>query len=128
MFFNLSIRSHINAELADCTLLKCWEECREKASWQNEADEVQTFNSQNRFRKRGLSMIPVKFGVSFGIPTMNQGGALVHIYKDGTVLLSHAGVEMGQGLHIKTIQVAAAVLGVPCEKVHVQESSTTHVS
>ena len=73
-------------------------------------------------------MVPVKFGVSFGIPAMNQGGALVHIYKDGSVLLSHAGVEMGQGLHIKTKQVAASVLGITCEDIHVIETSTSHVS
>jgi Molybdopterin-binding domain of aldehyde dehydrogenase len=63
--------------------------------------EVVDFNAANRYRKRGLCMMPVKFGISFTVKFMNQGGALVHVYTDGTVLVSHGGTEMGQGLHTK---------------------------
>ena len=59
----------------------------------------------NRWRKRGISAVPTKFGISFTLGHLNQGGALVHIYLDGRVLLTHGGTEMGQGLHTKMIQV-----------------------
>ena len=63
------------------------------------------FNKANRWRKRGLAVIPTKFGISFTTKFLNQGAALVHIYTDGTVLVTHGGVEMGQGLHTKVAQV-----------------------
>ncbi len=58
-------------------------------------------------------MTPVKFGISFNFTAFNQAGALVHVYKDGSVLVNHGGTEMGQGLHTKMLQVAATALGVP---------------
>ena len=97
------------------------------AKLDQEVKLVAEFNASNEYKKQGLAMVPVKFGISFGIPSMNQGGALVNIYKDGSILLSHAGVEMGQGLHIKTKQVAAKALGVSTDQIHVQESSTAQV-
>ena len=66
--------------------------------------------------KRGLAITPVKFGISFNFTTFNQGGALVHVYKDGSVLINHGGTEMGQGLHTKMLQVAATALGLPLEQ------------
>ncbi|MFX4717836.1 molybdopterin cofactor-binding domain-containing protein, partial [Acinetobacter baumannii] len=63
--------------------------------------------------KRGLAITPVKFGISFNFTSYNQAGALVHVYKDGSVLINHGGTEMGQGLHTKMLQVAATALGVP---------------
>ena len=67
--------------------------------------------------KRGLAMTPVKFGISFNLTAFNQAGALVHVYKDGSVLINHGGTEMGQGLHTKMLQVAATTLGVPLARV-----------
>ena len=60
---------------------------------------------ENKYRKQGISVVPVKFGISFTVPRLNQGSALVHVYTDGSVLISHGGTEMGQGLHTKMIQV-----------------------
>ena len=65
---------------------------------------VITFRS-SRWKKRGLAIIPTKYGVAFGRPFLNKGGALLHVYTDGSVLLTHGGMEMGQGLHTKMIQV-----------------------
>ena len=73
-------------------------------------------------------MIPTKFGIAFTAPHLNQAGALVQVYTDGSVLLTHAGTEMGQGLFTKTIQVASTVLGVPIEMVHVSETATDKVN
>jgi xanthine dehydrogenase/oxidase len=60
---------------------------------------------ENRWKKRGMAVVPVCYGVAFLAPFLNQGGALVHIYTDGTVLVNHGGVEMGQGLNTKLMQV-----------------------
>lgn len=72
-------------------------------------------------------MVPVKFGIAFTALFLNQAGALVHIYTDGSVLLSHGGTEMGQGLHTKMIQCASRALGVPTERIHIAETSTDKV-
>nr|AOE43256.1 xanthine dehydrogenase [Rostrostelium ellipticum] len=82
----------------------------------------------NRYKKRGIAIIPTKFGMSFTIKTLNQAGALVHVYTDGTVLVTHGGTEMGQGLHTKIIQIAARELGVSVDQVHVSETSTDKVA
>lgn len=88
---------------------------------------VEEFNKQNRWRKRGISIVPTKFGIAFTALHLNQAGALIHVYQDGSVLLSHGGTEMGQGLNIKCIQVAARVLGIPAEYIHISETGTDKV-
>ena len=82
---------------------------------------------RTRTRKRGLAITPVKFGISFNFTTFNQGGALVHVYKDGSVLINHGGTEMGQGLHTKMLQVAATALGLPLERVRLAPTRTDKV-
>ena len=72
-------------------------------------------------------MTPVKFGISFNLTAFNQAGALVHVYKDGSVLINHGGAEMGQGLHTKMIQVAATALGVPLSFVRLAPTRTDKV-
>ena len=89
---------------------------------------IDRFNSKNKWLKRGISMLPTKFGIAFTAKYMNQGGALVHLYVDGTVLISHGGTEMGQGLHTKVCQVAAQAFGIPVEHVYVNDSSTDKVA
>jgi len=89
---------------------------------------IEEFNSHHKWLKRGCALIPTKFGIAFTAKYMNQGGALVHLYTDGTVLVSHGGTEMGQGLHTKVCQVAAQAFGIPVEKVYVNDSSTDKVA
>lgn len=89
---------------------------------------VDAFNASHRWKKRGLSIIPTKYGISFTALFFNQAGALVHIYQDGSVLLAHGGTEMGQGLHTKMTMVAAQALGVPMEDVHISETATNTVA
>ena len=88
---------------------------------------VAKFNEENKWKKRGLALVPTMFGIAFGLKFMNQGGALVHVYRNGSVLVSHGGIEMGQGLYTKVIQVASKCLGVPVEKIHTSETATTQV-
>ena len=77
--------------------------------------------------KRALGVTPVKFGISFNLTAFNQAGALVHVYKDGSVLINHGGTEMGQGLHTKMLQVAATTLGVPLSTVRLAPTRTDKV-
>jgi xanthine dehydrogenase large subunit len=88
---------------------------------------IQDFNQANEFYKKGLALTPVKFGISFTTTHLNQAGALVNIYNDGTLLVNHGGTEMGQGLHTKIRQIAAAELGVSIERVRVNATNTSKV-
>jgi xanthine dehydrogenase large subunit len=89
--------------------------------------QVEEFNASHEHVKRGLAMTPVKFGISFNLTAFNQAGALVLVYKDGSVLINHGGTEMGQGLHTKMLQVAATTLGVPLERVRLAPTRTDKV-
>eukprot|EP00971_Amphidinium_carterae_P196801 3905950-Amphidinium_carterae.1 len=89
---------------------------------------IQDFNRKNRYVKRGLSAVPTVFGISFTATHLNQAGALVHLHKDGTALVAHGGVEMGQGLHTKIARVAAATLNLPLEAIYVKETTTDTVA
>jgi xanthine dehydrogenase molybdopterin-binding subunit B len=104
--------THYTQVLDDCHIRDMWAEVKEKCEFASRRLAVDDFNRANRWRKRGLSMMPVKFGMSFTAKFMNQASALVHVYTDGTVLVSHGGTEMGQGLHTKMCQIAASELGV----------------
>jgi len=90
-------------------------------------NELREFNAKNEFVKKGLAMTPVKFGISFTTTHLNQAGALVNVYGDGTILVNHGGTEMGQGLHTKMQQIAAAEFGVSLDKVKVNATNTSKV-
>lgn len=82
----------------------------------------------NLHKKRGLALVPTKYGIAFGVAYLNKGGALLHVYSDGSVLLTHGGMEMGQGLHTKMVQVCSHCLGIPVDAVHISETSTNTVA
>ena len=100
---------------------------RSAADYDRRVAEVEAFNASHPDVKRGLAITPVKFGISFNLTAFNQAGALVHVYKDGSVLINHGGTEMGQGLHTKMIQVAATALGVPLSYVRLAPTRTDKV-
>jgi xanthine dehydrogenase large subunit len=89
--------------------------------------EIAAFNAASPHAKRGIALTPVKFGISFTTTAMNQAGALVHVYADGSVHLNHGGVEMGQGLHVKVAQVVADELGVDVARVRATATATDKV-
>ncbi|UZI31455.1 xanthine dehydrogenase molybdopterin binding subunit [Streptomyces sp. VB1] len=89
--------------------------------------EIAAYNAAHPNTKRGLAITGVKFGISFNLTAFNQGGALVLVYKDGSVLINHGGTEMGQGLHTKMLQVAATTLGIPLHKVRLAPTRTDKV-
>ncbi len=86
------------------------------------------FNRSSTILKKGLALTPVKFGISFNIPAFNQGGALVHVYRDGSVLVNHGGTEMGQGLNTKVAQMTASVLGLGLEHVRATATDTSKIA
>src|SRR5207248_3596689 len=94
------------------------------AAWRR---EVVNFNHVSRVVKKGLATMPVKFGISFNRPALNQAGALVHVYTDGSVVLNHGGTEMGQGLFIKVAQVVAEAFSIDLDHIRVSATSTAKV-
>jgi len=88
---------------------------------------IQRWNAENRWLKRGIALTPVKFGISFTATHLNQAGALVHVYSDGSVMLNHGGTEMGQGLYVKVAQVVADVFGIDLDRVKITATATDKV-
>ncbi|NLU68269.1 xanthine dehydrogenase molybdopterin binding subunit [Streptomyces sp. HNM0574] len=104
-----------------------WQQVRENGELAVRRREIDAFNAAHPHTKRALALTGVKFGISFNLTAFNQGGALVLIYKDGSVLINHGGTEMGQGLHTKMLQVAATTLGIPLHKVRLAPTRTDKV-
>ncbi len=98
-----------------------------ESGYRTRREQVNAFNQGSRHRKKGLALVPLKFGISFTATMLNQGGALVNIYQDGSVSVNHGGTEMGQGLNTKMAQVAADGLGIDIERVRVTGTDTQKV-
>ncbi|MCS6891494.1 MAG: xanthine dehydrogenase molybdopterin binding subunit [Rhodovarius sp.] len=97
------------------------------SGWARRRAEIAAFNATHPTLRRGLGCFVAAFGISFGIPHLNQAGALVHVYTDGSVRLAHGGTEMGQGLFIKVAQVVAEVFQIPIEKIGLAATHTGEV-
>jgi xanthine dehydrogenase large subunit len=108
-------------------LARCWAEVRQGGDYERRRAEVDAFNRTSPILKRGLGLFPLKFGISFNLPHMNQAGALVHVYTDGSIRLNHGGTEMGQGLFIKVAQVVAEVFKVDVDRIRPSATSTAEV-
>ncbi|MGO1948792.1 MAG: xanthine dehydrogenase molybdopterin binding subunit [Mycobacteriaceae bacterium] len=104
-----------------------WSQLLSHADVEARETEIALFNASHPSRRRALALTPIKFGISFNLTAFNQGGALVLVYKDGSVLINHGGTEMGQGLHMKMMQVAATSLGVPLSLVRQSPTRTDKV-
>ncbi|MER7189834.1 xanthine dehydrogenase molybdopterin binding subunit [Streptomyces flaveolus] len=104
-----------------------WQQVLDEAGIADRRREIAAFNAAHPHTKRALAITGIKFGISFNLTAFNQGGALVLIYKDGSVLINHGGTEMGQGLHTKMLQVAATTLGIPLRKVRLAPTRTDKV-
>ncbi|MES2338026.1 MAG: xanthine dehydrogenase molybdopterin binding subunit [Pseudomonadota bacterium] len=102
-------------------------ELAENTGYAARQSAVAAFNAANRIHKRGLALTPVKFGISFTTTHLNQAGALVLVYADGSIVLNHGGTEMGQGLMVKVAQVVADVFAVPIDTVRISSTRTDKV-
>ncbi|KAM4836127.1 aldehyde oxidase 2 [Thomomys bottae] len=108
-------------------LRRCWDECLGKSSFHSRRMQVEEFNKKNYWKKKGIAIVPMKFSVGFGATSYHQAAALVHIYTDGSVLVTHGGTELGQGIHTKMLQVASRELKLPMSYMHICETSTATV-
>ena len=122
-----SATTHYDQELTDIRLERVWHGVLDKSDFTARKEEIFNFNASHPHRKRGLAVTPVKFGISFTNTPMNQAGALVLIYQDGSVQLNHGGTEMGQGLYTKMLQVAATTLGVPLAQFRAMPTATDKI-
>jgi xanthine dehydrogenase/oxidase len=120
--------THFNQKLKDWFVPLMYKQVQEESRYWERKREVEQFNATHKWNKRGMALIPTKFGISFTALFLNQAGALVHIYHDGSVLVAHGGAEMGQGLHTKMTMIAAEALGVPQESVFISETATNTVA
>ncbi|EYD74812.1 Xanthine dehydrogenase, molybdenum binding protein subunit [Rubellimicrobium mesophilum DSM 19309] len=114
-------------EVTDFILHEMTEDLLRSSDFAARREAIQAWNASNPILKKGLAYAPVKFGISFTLTHLNQAGALVHIYRDGSVMLNHGGTEMGQGLHRKVTQVAATAFGVPLTRVRITATDTARV-
>lgn len=119
--------THYGQKVEDFILDRLVPELKKSSDYFARKAEISAWNSTNRTLKRGIAISPVKFGISFTLTQLNQAGALVHVYSDGSVQINHGGTEMGQGLHQKCCQVAARVFGLSPEAVRITATDTSKV-
>jgi xanthine dehydrogenase large subunit len=117
--YGQTVEQHVLPELID--------QLEASSDYRKRRQEITAFNRRNTVLKRGLALTPVKFGISFTAKHLNQAGALVHVYTDGSIHLNHGGTEMGQGLYIKVAQVVAAAFQVDLDRVKVSATRTDKV-
>jgi xanthine dehydrogenase large subunit len=106
----------------------CWTSACSKFDWPVWKKRVEAFNASNKLQKKGLAFMPICFGISFTNTRMNQARSLVHVYTDGSVVVSTGAVEMGQGVNTKILQVAASVLGIDTHRVRINSTNTYRIA
>jgi len=127
-FYKLGDETHYGQAVKDADRIeRIWSELKTSSAFVARLSEVSAHNAAHPHDKRGLAITPVKFGISFTTAFFNQAGALVLIYKDGSVQVNHGGTEMGQGLHTKMLQIAADSLGVPFESLRIMATRTDKI-
>jgi len=117
--YGMIVEDNIIEELVD--------ELTKRADYHGRRAAIASFNASNKVLKRGIALTPVKFGIAFTSTHLNQAGALLHIYTDGSILLNHGGTEMGQGLHTKVAQVVAQELQVDLDRIRCSATDTSKV-
>ena len=138
--------THFSQPLERWNIPRILDELQISSSFLQRQKRVEEFNELHAYRKRGICLLPTKYGIAFTAKFLHQAAALIHIYKDGSVLLSHGGnflfgpdkcdsigsffvgTEMGQGLHTKMICIAAEILRCDANRIHVSETSTDKVA
>ena len=119
--------THYGMKIEDNVINEIFNKLEKKSNYKKRYLEIKKFNQKNKYKKKGIAITPVKFGISFTTLHLNQAGALVHIYTDGSVYLNHGGIEMGQGTHTKIAQLVSHSLGLPFEKIKISSTNTSKV-
>ena len=117
--YGQTINDNIIAELSEHLL--------SKIDYEDRKLKIEKFNQENSIFKKGIAAMPIKFGISFNMPALNQAGALIHVYTDGSVHLNHGGTEMGQGLFTKVSQVVATVFQIDITNIKISSTRTDKV-
>ena len=111
----------------DNIIVELTDRLRSEIDFEGMSRAIDDFNASHKTLKKGLALMPVKFGVSFNTPKLNQAGALVHVYTDGSVHLNHGGTEMGQGLFTKVAQVVASTFQIDLDNIKISATRTDKV-
>lgn len=119
--------THYGQEIEDNRIQRIWNELTESSEFASRRQQLREWNRDNPQRKRGLAMTPAKFGISFTTTHLNQAGALVLVYQDGTIQVNHGGTEMGQGVYTNIALIAARELGLTTDRVRVMATRTDKV-
>jgi xanthine dehydrogenase large subunit len=127
-FYREGDDTHYGERVRDAQRIETiWSRLKATSDYEDRRAQIGAFNTRSPHAKRGMAITPVKFGISFTATFFNQAGAVVLVYRDGTVQVNHGGTEMGQGLFTKILQIAAETLGVPVSHVRVMPTRTDKV-
>jgi xanthine dehydrogenase molybdopterin-binding subunit B len=128
-FIRTKEKTHYNQVMDESVIIAdMFSKLRRESEFESRRKAIDEFNASNKDRKKGICLMPTVFGLSFTAKFLNQAGALIVVYTDGTVQINQSGTEMGQGLFTKMAQIASHALKVPIENVHVMETSTDKVT
>ncbi|MFT5574160.1 MAG: xanthine dehydrogenase large subunit [Cryomorphaceae bacterium] len=119
--------THYHQTVEHNNLQEIIERLEHSSDYAQRRQEIAEFNQANQIIKKGIALTPVKFGISFTVQHLNQAGALIHIYTDGSIHLNHGGTEMGQGLFVKVAQIVAQEFSVDVDTVNVSSTRTDKV-
>jgi xanthine dehydrogenase large subunit len=122
-----TITTQYGQQIEDWIGDKVMAQVEEESDYRQRRAGIASYNKTSKYKKKGIALVPLKFGISFTATMLNQGGALLNIYMDGSVSVNHGGTEMGQGLNTKMAQVAADGLGIPVSLVRVMGTDTQKV-
>jgi xanthine dehydrogenase large subunit len=114
-------------KITDNLIARCVAQVKRDSDWERRRAEIDAFNAKSQVLKRGLALFPLKFGISFNATHLNQAGAFVNVYTDGSIRLNHGGTEMGQGLFVKVAQVVAEVFQIDLDRISLAATSTGEV-
>jgi len=124
---NIKNITHYGMKIEDNVINEIFNRLIKKSNYKKRYFKIKKFNLNNKHLKKGLAITPVKFGISFTTIHLNQAGALVHVYTDGSVHLNHGGIEMGQGTNTKIAQLVANEFGLSFNKVKISSTNTSKV-
>ena len=119
--------THYGMKITDNVISDIFDQLINKSQYYKRKKDIEKFNRKNKILKKGISITPVKFGISFTTTHLNQAGALVHIYTDGSIHLNHGGIEMGQGLMTKLAQITSHEFGLNYNSIKITSTDTEKV-
>ena len=119
--------THYGMKITDNVISDIFDQLINKSQYYKRKKDIEKFNRKNKILKKGISITPVKFGISFTTTHLNQAGALVHIYTDGSIHLNHGGIEMGQGLMTKLAQITSHEFGLNHNSIKITSTDTEKV-